>query len=87
MPHGKSVARVIPFGAQVSFMPSLTDTRDQGKYESRAVPGAYLGQVIQTGGAIRNSHHVVSLRDLREFRLTKRRLPCIHETKEVFPPQ
>eukprot|EP00969_Alexandrium_andersonii_P013608 593926-Alexandrium_andersonii.AAC.2 len=38
------------------------------------------------GGAIRNSHHVASLRDLREFRLLKRRLPYIHEMKEVYPP-
>eukprot|EP00969_Alexandrium_andersonii_P287500 12710453-Alexandrium_andersonii.AAC.1 len=68
-------------------MPSLTDTRDQGKYESRAIPGVYLGQVIQAGGAIRNSHYVVSLHDLREFRLLKRRLPYIHEAREVFPPQ
>eukprot|EP00969_Alexandrium_andersonii_P130545 5772720-Alexandrium_andersonii.AAC.1 len=86
MPGGKLVARLIPFGAQISFMPSLTDKRDKGKYEARAVPGVYLGQTIQRGGAFRNSHYAVSLHDLREFRLMKRRLPYIHETMEVFLP-
>eukprot|EP00969_Alexandrium_andersonii_P209152 9236325-Alexandrium_andersonii.AAC.1 len=57
-----------------------------GKFEPRAIPGVDLGPLIRVGGQPRGSHYVASLRDLREFRLKARRLPFVHETKEVNPP-
>eukprot|EP00969_Alexandrium_andersonii_P248417 10976416-Alexandrium_andersonii.AAC.1 len=48
--HGqKWLGPALPFGCRMSFMPSLTDKRKNGKFVPKARPGIFLGLVLQRG--------------------------------------
>ena len=75
---------MFPFGSFVSFMPSLGSPDGLQKFDSRALPGIMLGYVFDYGDHWTGRYNVVSVEDLRAYRLGKVPRPKIHDTREVF---
>ena len=79
---------MIPFGSLVDFMPSLPEAVKLAKFSPKAIPGVFLGYVVQPGGAFKGAFEVAALEEFRALAFSLNdwcRNIRIHTVRDVIP--
>ena len=75
--------KIIPFGAEIYFLPSMPKRAMQDKMAPKMVKGIFLGYQFHKGGKWRGEYHVTSLRELVLGVIVPHRTAYVTVTREI----